>query len=71
MEEIAAREGAVTERAIKYWGKRFRECLQTLAVPLGATGQRRGPEPRDKYSASRTELERTMTYRGKGRILAK
>ena len=49
MEEIAARAGPVTETTIKYWGKRFRECLQTLAVALGATGKR-GNSPNDRYS---------------------
>jgi hypothetical protein len=47
MDEIAARVASVTETTIKYWGKRFRECLQTLAVGLGAT---RGRSPNDRYS---------------------
>jgi hypothetical protein len=47
MDEIAARVASVTETTIRYWGKRFRECLQTLAVGLGAT---RGHSPNDRYS---------------------
>ena len=49
MEDVAARAGPVTERAIKYWGKRFRECLQALAVALGATGKR-SHSPNDRYT---------------------
>jgi hypothetical protein len=49
MEEIAAWHGPVTEVTVKYFGKRFRECLQTLAVAMGATGKRERA-PRDKYA---------------------
>jgi hypothetical protein len=49
MEQVAAWHGPVTEITLKYFGKRFRECLQTLAVALGATGKR-GRAPNDKYT---------------------
>jgi hypothetical protein len=41
MEQVAAWHGPVTEITLKYFGKRFRECLQTLCragqrAPSGA-----------------------------------
>jgi hypothetical protein len=49
MEAVAAMHGPVTQLTIKYFGKRFRECLQTLAMDAGATGKRQRA-PRDKYT---------------------
>lgn len=49
MEQIAAWHGPVTEITIKYFGKRFRECLQTIAIAFGAHGKR-GRAPNDKDS---------------------
>jgi hypothetical protein len=49
MEQVAGYHGPVTQLTIKYFGKRFRECLQTLAIELGATGKR-ARAPRDKYA---------------------
>jgi hypothetical protein len=39
MEQVAAWHGPVTEIAVKYFGKRFRECLQTLASPKAAKAE--------------------------------
>jgi hypothetical protein len=49
IETVAARAGNASKHAKEFWGKRFRECLQTLAVALGAAGKR-GRAPRDKYA---------------------
>ncbi len=35
MEQVAARRGAVSRQLVEYFGKRFRECLTTLARELG------------------------------------
>jgi hypothetical protein len=56
MERIAARAGADSKHAREWWGKRFRECLQTLAVALGASGKR-VRTPRDQYAAMAAALD--------------
>jgi hypothetical protein len=56
MEAVAATHGPVTQLTIKYFGKRFRECLQTLAMDAGAAGGRKRA-PRDKYAELAQRIE--------------
>jgi hypothetical protein len=49
MERVAAQSGTASKHAREWWGKRFRECLQTLAVALGVTGKR-SHSPNDRYT---------------------
>jgi hypothetical protein len=49
VEQVATAHGRTSTRDALYYGRRFRECLQTLAVAMGATGKRERT-PCDQYA---------------------
>jgi hypothetical protein len=62
MEQVAAAAGNSSQRSIDFWARRFRECLQTLAVAFGATGKR-GRAPSDKYTELAIKHEESENVR--------
>lgn len=68
--EYAAARGTPSERDVKYLGRRFRECLNTLAHTFGfATRAPRGKAPRDSFreeadALANVALRRAMVAAG-------
>lgn len=64
LRQIAEQRGQVKYEELEYIGKRFRECLDTLAVELGYAQRKNNPGPR----RSRDEFDTTATYANNPRL---